>query len=396
MHTHVGLLESTYGRKVGLLNLAYGITTVRSAGDPANLAAALYETYANAARLGPRYVPTGDLLDGIRCHETRPISDERQLLREIERQHALGMRYVKVYNRLPTRWHALVVQEAHRRGMRVMSHHLYPGVLAGQDSLEHLVVSTNRIQTMASKMGNSQHDVIDLVSRSGLTLTPTLFDSSALHFDDPALADDERLRKLMPEWAYRQLRDKASAISSAEPVAARQRLDRLVASIRLMLQAGGRVTTGTDIPLDDIGLALHLNLRALVRGGIRPVAALRTATTDAATAMGCAHEIGSIRPGQLADLVFVHGDPTTRIEAASDVQALMLGGRLHRRADLLAELPGTTAEDAAPAYKDLTFDALHHEIGEHWWHDPHTWNSGTPKLLQEAPEPAKGQGGGCC
>ncbi len=395
MHTHVGLLESTYGRRVGLLNLAYGVTTVRSAGDPANLAAALYETYANAEKLAPRYVPTGDLLDGVRCHETRPVSNEVQLLQEIERLHALGMRYVKVYNRLPTPWHALVVHEAHRRGMRVMSHHLYPGVLAGQDSLEHLVVSSNRIHTLVSKIGNSQQDVIDLIAKSGLTLTPTLFDSSAMHFDDPTLVADERLRKLMPDWAYERLQDKASAFASAQPVAARQRLDRLVASIRLMLDEGSSVTTGTDIPLDDIGLAVHLNLRALVRGGIRPVAALRTATIDAATAMGYAHEIGVVRPGQLADLVFVHGDPTTRIEAAADVQAVMLGGRLHRT-EQLYESRGRETLDAVPMYQELTFDTLPPEFGEHWWHDPDTWNAGPPKQARQEPQQTGSQGASCC
>lgn len=395
MHHH--LLDVTaYGRRLGLLNLAYGVTTIRTAGDAAYVSAATQETWASGAQLGPRYVPTGELLDGVRCvwALTRPVRDEEQLVREIERHHALGMRFVKIYNRLPPRWHSRVVQEAHGRGMRVTSHHLYPGVLHGQDGLEHLVVPTNRIHTLASRLGHTQDDVVDMITKSGLNLTPTIFDSSVLHFDDPSLVEDERLRTLLPEWAYQLLLKKASSIASVEPAAARQRLQRLVATIRRVLDRGGHVTTGTDVPLDDVGLAVHLNLRALVRGGVDPVVALRTATVNAAAALGSAHEIGAIRAGYLADIVFVQGDPTTRVEDAANVHAVMRGGRLYRRAELFEALSGPATADGTPVFRGLSFGSVPNQ-DSHWWHSQDTWNFGSPKQGQR-PVPMVGPGHGAC
>jgi imidazolonepropionase-like amidohydrolase len=53
-----------------------------------------------------------------------------------------------------------------------------------------------------------------------------------------------------------------------------------------------------------------------VKAGMTPEQALRTATTGAAELLGMEKSLGAIRPGSLADLVAVEGDPLADIDVA--------------------------------------------------------------------------------
>jgi imidazolonepropionase-like amidohydrolase len=68
-------------------------------------------------------------------------------------------------------------------------------------------------------------------------------------------------------------------------------------------------------------------LDALVAAGLSPLEALTSATGTAADALGLADETGSLRPGLVADLLVVAGDPTTDIGALSAVGAVWTAGR---------------------------------------------------------------------
>jgi imidazolonepropionase-like amidohydrolase len=103
-----------------------------------------------------------------------------------------------------------------------------------------------------------------------------------------------------------------------------------------LLRSGGRVLAGTDIPLAPVGVSLHLNLRAMVRYGMTPFEALRTATAAPAGQLGLNEDLGSLTRGKLADLVLVEGNPLERIEAAADVRGVMKHGRLYTLDELLA------------------------------------------------------------
>ena len=54
--------------------------------------------------------------------------------------------------------------------------------------------------------------------------------------------------------------------------------------------------------------------------GIAPLDVLRWATKHGAEAMGRGHELGSVAPGKLADLVVVDGDPSVDIAVLQDAQ----------------------------------------------------------------------------
>ena len=104
-----------------------------------------------------------------------------------------------------------------------------------------------------------------------------------------------------------------------------------------VVRGGGRVTAGTDAPINPYGLSLLMELENYASGGLTPVEVLRTATTVSAEAMGVGADIGSIEPGKLADLAFIDGDPlaehqgsaarAARDERWTDLHRLVVGRR---------------------------------------------------------------------
>jgi len=68
----------------------------------------------------------------------------------------------------------------------------------------------------------------------------------------------------------------------------------------------------------------------MVRLGMAPAAALQAATRSAADLMGWQDRVGSIQPGEFADLVAVSGDPPADIAELERVKFVMKGGAVVR------------------------------------------------------------------
>jgi imidazolonepropionase-like amidohydrolase len=64
----------------------------------------------------------------------------------------------------------------------------------------------------------------------------------------------------------------------------------------------------------------------LVRYGMPPMHAIRSATGHAARLLDRESQVGSVAAGRLADLVAVEGDPLTDISVLERVQWVMRGG----------------------------------------------------------------------
>jgi len=75
------------------------------------------------------------------------------------------------------------------------------------------------------------------------------------------------------------------------------------------------------------GIALHAEFRALIAAGLRPEQALKAAGVNAAASLRLDPFLGRIAIGASADLVFVDGDPLSRIEDTLNVVAVVRNGR---------------------------------------------------------------------
>ena len=93
---------------------------------------------------------------------------------------------------------------------------------------------------------------------------------------------------------------------------------------------GVTILAGSDSQSGVIhGPALHRELKLLVISGLSPLEALRATTLYAARFLEDKADpsYGVIAPGKRADLVLVRGDPLKRIEAISEIERVILGGR---------------------------------------------------------------------
>jgi imidazolonepropionase-like amidohydrolase len=110
-----------------------------------------------------------------------------------------------------------------------------------------------------------------------------------------------------------------------------------VAAFRMALATPGlKVVFGTDAVAGAHGHNVEELVCRVEQGGQAPMAAIVSATSLNAEALGLGGEIGAVAPGLQADLIALDGDPSRDITALRRVVFAMRAGRVYRN-------------DAAPA-----------------------------------------------
>ncbi len=188
-----------------------------------------------------------------------------------------------------------MVQEAARHGIKVAAHAhgtegIRAAVRAGVASIEHgSILDTETIELMKAR---------------GTYLVPTTYLIDAIDLD------------ALPPL----LRSKAERILPL----ARESLAQAIA-------AGVKIGFGTDAGVyphgDNAG-----EFAVLVERGMAPLAALQSATIEAAAVLGVTDR-GVIQVGRLADLIAVPGNPLEDIRATEHVSFVMLAGTVVKRGE---------------------------------------------------------------
>ncbi|MCG9970527.1 amidohydrolase family protein [Gramella sp. YB25] len=75
-------------------------------------------------------------------------------------------------------------------------------------------------------------------------------------------------------------------------------------------------------------------MELLVKGGLSPVEALRTATINPARYLKRENEIGTIESGKIADLILLNANPLQDISNTQNIEAVMFQGHLLNRSKL--------------------------------------------------------------
>jgi imidazolonepropionase-like amidohydrolase len=143
------------------------------------------------------------------------------------------------------------------------------------------------------------------MARDGVALVPTLIAPEAILTGGLAAG--------IPEFAVR----KSQAVR-----------DRHVESFQMAMRLGVPIAAGTDAgtPLNLHGTMVP-ELELMVKAGMPPLAAIRSATAVAAQALGLERETGQVMPGLAADLLAVAGNPAERIQALNEVRLVLAQGR---------------------------------------------------------------------
>jgi imidazolonepropionase-like amidohydrolase len=188
-----------------------------------------------------------------------------------------------------------LVSEAHALGRRTAAHAhgaeaAKRAVRAGIDSIEH-----------GSFVDN---EGLDLMKQKGTYFVFT-----------PVLCLNERLKKA---GAPQNVVDKATAATAAAN-----------ATFKRALARGVKLAFGSDAAVCPHASQVT-QFAAMVGLGLKPLAALRTATSVDAALLGVDDKLGTLEAGKLADVIAVPGDPAADITAIEKVFFVMKDGVVYR------------------------------------------------------------------
>lgn len=96
------------------------------------------------------------------------------------------------------------------------------------------------------------------------------------------------------------------------------------------VKSGVKIAFGTDVGGFDWGINPAVEFPLMVKYGMTPAQAIRSATTSAAELLGMQNDVGNIAPGKYADLVAVKGDPLSDVTVLERVDFVMKGGEVFK------------------------------------------------------------------
>jgi imidazolonepropionase-like amidohydrolase len=100
-------------------------------------------------------------------------------------------------------------------------------------------------------------------------------------------------------------------------------------TFRRALKAGVKIAFGTDAGGFDWKIDPAKEFAIMVKYGMTPVQALRSATVTASELLGMQEKIGSLEAGKFADIVAVPADPMANIQQLEHVNFVMKGGAVY-------------------------------------------------------------------
>jgi len=346
MHEHI---YQQYGEGLGRQLIAYGVTTIRDVGMEAYRSLEYKEMWESGARVGPRAYLSGPAWDGSRTSYTEfyTIEGGSRIDLELKRHHDLGFEWFKMYARSPYTLQQRVTEFAQKNGMGVTSHQIFPIASWGVAGTEHL----DEWPEKASDLGNMYADSRQLIEAGGQAICPTLNMNSfgLMATLDPSLLTDERLKTLIPNWALAGANQRMQRIKAAGgdtkdiEATVKQKGEQILD----LMKHGTNIIAGTDAPNLPHGLALQVEIQTYAHFGMSPYDALRTATVNAAEALGAAADFGTLENGKIADIVLVDGDPLADIKAAMKISTVVRAGRVYDIQSLLKPQNTNTSSGAA-------------------------------------------------
>ncbi len=303
--------------------LRAGVTTLVDLGAKGTLTFRLREAIERGIVAGPRLVLCGRALTITGGHgwpwhgEADGVDGVRQAVRQLCKE---GADLIKVMvtgggtpgtnGRRPSYTPAeltAIVDETHARDRRVVGHctaatGIQRALDAGFDVIAHCQFLT------ADGSDDFDERLASRIAERGVFVNPTLQINRIL------TSDRVRRDQMEPE--------RLAALDAWTA-----RYPRFADNARRLPELGVRLICGSDCGWGHSTFdETYLEIEAMAEAGLTPLEALVAATAAAADALGMEHEIGSLRPGAVADLLVVEGDPTVDVLALRNVVAVWLSG----------------------------------------------------------------------
>jgi imidazolonepropionase-like amidohydrolase len=365
MHVH---LDVVHGRELLALYVFNGVTGVRDMAGAWNTLKSWRADVAAGRLAGPRIVASGPYLEGGATpipHILARNPDEGA--RGVDSLVSLGVDLVKVHGRLSPPTFFAIARRARERAIPFAGHVSQTiGAQAASDSglrsVEHLLgvpmpctpaesIALRPRFPIQAALGRCRS--IDLAPtyasfvRNNTWVTPTFTAAVEIARWPRRDLPGDSLARYLPDTLRRFVLDLFPMPDSIPPnadSAGLAVLARRMTQVVEMRRAGVGIMTGTDAPLRNSppGFGLLEEMSLLARGGLSNRDVLRAATLEPARYLAATDSMGLVRPGMLADLVLLDGNPLAAIENTRRIHTVIANGRVFTPADrrrIIAGLP---------------------------------------------------------
>ena len=364
MHNHMFFpmggsppMYSNMGISFPRLYLALGVTTIRTTGSVQPYADLEIKKLIDAGRMiGPKMHVTAPYLEGRGSFTPvmHTLTDADDARRMVNYWADTGATSFKAYMNITRDELRAVVEEAHKRGLKVTGHLCSIGYKEaaeiGIDDLEHGLFADsefvpnkqpdqcpqgaqNSLRQLDLNGPAAQETIRTLVARKvAITSTLPVFEAASAPLAQSGIGASSallnpRMMNVMSTDArvrYLQARARVSSESNFVPLF-RKAMD----FERAFVKAGGLLIAGLD-PTGNGGIVAGFGdlreVELLVEAGFTPPEAIMIASLNGAKFLGEDTRIGSIAPGKQADLMIVKGNPAATISDIENVEIVFKDG----------------------------------------------------------------------
>jgi imidazolonepropionase-like amidohydrolase len=349
MHAHVPPNENLESHKeVLFLFAANGITTIRGMlGHPKHLE--LRTMINNGEVFGPRFYTTGPSFNGL---SVKTAERGAEMVRE---QKTAGYDYLKLHPGLTKETFAAISSTAKEVGIPFAGHvsfsvGVWRAIAAGYSSIDHLDGFIEGMVPGIESMVEQQTGLFGMfvADKADVSMMPALMkdlkEKNIWVVPTQSLADrwfatnftgDDFLNdpdsKYMDKKTVNQWID-AKKNLMANPEYETKKVENFIQLRRKLIyecqKNGVGLLLGCDAPqiFNVPGFSTHNELKYLVDAGLTPYQALLTGTVNVANYLKLA-DAGTIKPGAVADLILINGNPLTDITNTKKVEGVMVRGK---------------------------------------------------------------------
>lgn len=354
-----------------------GITTVRDVGN--NLETIMYLKRWVEKYPAPMIYSSGPLLDKppLMWAHSRIVTNSQEAKIEINRLYIEGVDLIKVYRNIPADVLKVIINEAHSKGLKVAGHlsvNASESARMGIDTLEHVVNLIDEsylndeqkallpkdrmkreitIWQLVNLRSDKVKQLIEDLVKNNVYICPTLlvikrgylvnemFEEPNLGYMIPIMPYHKYFRYMQTfigrlfGLKYMRKYGHINILSKEETKIAKESFQKMNEFIKILSENQVKIITGTDTPNPSIvpGFSLHEEMKLLVEAGLSSLQVLESTTSVPSQSLG-KNDIGVIKPNAYANLVLINGNPIKDIKEISQIESVMLKGKLFKKEEL--------------------------------------------------------------
>ena len=346
MHAHVPPIDDIEPMKdVLMLYLANGITTIRGMlGHPKHLE--LRSKINSGDILGPHFYTTGPSFNG------QTVKTPERGAEMVMEQKAAGYDFLKLHPGLTNVTFPAIAKTAHEVGIPFVGHvsfnvGVWRAIDAGYSSIDHLDGFMEAIVPRSDTLAEQETGLFGawIAYRADAAQIPKLVkglrdkhirvvptQALAERWLSPlpaaALTHDPEMKYMKPQEITNWANAKTGYMTN--PNFSKEHAEKLIQIRRKLIyecqKNGVELLLGSDAPqvFNVPGFSIHHEMKYMVDAGLTPYETLRAGTVNVALYLN-KPDWGTLKTGNVSDLVLLSGNPLKDINQTKNIEGVMMG-----------------------------------------------------------------------